>query len=230
MVTKVFLPATYDEQWDVHINPVRNDIKANPGTDQPDIQTRVGQSAGVVGGFDSASHYLPSLQAQQERRQALPDRARLRAALEQASKGLPFREGTFEPFLEGVERAKSGPPLTLEKLRDAGLAWRLEPLVFQQDGDWVGLIVPRGVTNPGPLRDFVAERQGESLSYLDLKEGSERLVADFRREALGWLAVGAAIAVVMLFLGLRSARRILRVMTPVALAVLLTEKDTTRRS
>lgn len=179
-------------------------------------------SAGVASGFDSAARYLPSLGVQQERRQALPDRAALRAAIERASDGLPFREGTFEPFLHGVEQAKAGAPLTMQSLRDAGLAWRLEPLIFQQGGDWVGLVVPRGVTDPGGLRDFVDRRQNQALTYLDLKEGSESLVADFRREALEWLAVGAATAVVLLFLGLRSVRRAFAVITPIALAILLT--------
>jgi predicted exporter len=178
--------------------------------------------AGQVGGFDMASRYLPSLHSQQQRRLGLPDRPTLRAALKEASAGLPFRPGLFEPFLDGVAGSKSGPPLTLGDFDEAGLGWRLEPLVFRRGGGWVGLIVPQGVNDPGALADFVAAAEDGALSYLDLKEGSESLVADYRREALAWLALGAAIAVAVLFLGLRSAARVFRVMTPVGLSVLLT--------
>jgi predicted exporter len=179
-------------------------------------------AAGQVAGFDMASHYLPSLHSQRQRQRALPDRPTLRAALDQASAGLPFRPGLFEPFLDGVEQSKAGPPVTLGDFDAAGLDWLLRPLLFQQGGTWVGLIVPRSVADPTALADFAAERNDPGLSYLDLKQGSERLVADYRREALIWLALGVPIAVAMLFLGLGAAARVVRVVAPVVLSVPLT--------
>jgi predicted exporter len=152
----------------------------------------------------------------------LPDRPALRAAFDQALVGLPFRPGLFEPFLDGVEQSKTGAPVTLDDFDAAGLDWLLRPLLFQQGGTWVGLIVPRSVTDPKALADFAAGRDDPGLSYLDLKQGSERLVADYRQEALLWLALGAPIAVVILFLGLGAVVRVIRVVVPVALSVPLT--------
>jgi predicted exporter len=136
--------------------------------------------------------------------------------------GLPFRPGLFEPFLDGVEQSKSGAPVTLDDFDAAGLDWLLRPLLFQQGGTWVGLIVPRGEADPKALADFAAGRNDPGLSYLDLKQGSERLVADYRQEALVWLALGVPIAVTMLFLGLGAVPRVVRVVVPVALSVPLT--------
>jgi predicted exporter len=185
-----------------------------------DLETLV--AAGRVAGFDMASHYLPSLHSQRQRQQALPDRPTLRAALDRALAGLPFRPGLFEPFLDGVEQSKSGAPVTLDDFDAAGLDWLLRPLLFQQGGTWVGLIVPRGEADPKALADFAAGRNDPGLSYLDLKQGSERLVADYRQEALVWLALGVPIAVTMLFLGLGAVPRVVRVVVPVALSVPLT--------
>ncbi len=183
------------------------------------LGTLVGR--GQIAGFDAAARYLPSIRSQQVRQGVLPDRATLAAALSTAQAGLPFRAGLFEPFLDAVERARTGPPLTPEDFLAAGLGWRLDALLFAQDREWVGLIVPRGVAQPAALMDFVAAADDPALSYLDLKAASEDLVAGYRREALGWLVIGAAVALAMLILGLRSPRRVLRVAGPVVLSVAL---------
>jgi predicted exporter len=177
---------------------------------------------GQVAGFDMAAHYLPSRERQMRRQAELPDRGTLNSAVEAAAAGLPFRPGTFAPFLDGVERSKFGPATTLADFEAAGLAWRLTPLLFQQGGGWVGLIVPRGLEAPEALAAFVAGREDDGFSYLDLKRGSELLVADYRREALRWLAIGAVFALVLLLAGLRSLKRLLRVVTPVCLSLVFT--------
>lgn len=179
-------------------------------------------SRGDIAGFDAASRYLPSVRSQRARQARLPDRPALAAALTSAQAGLPFRAGLFEPFLDAVARSRGDPPLTLQDFRAAGLGWRLDALLFPQDDEWVGLIVPSGVARPAALVDFVAARGDPALSYLDLKAASEELVTGYRREALGWLVIGAAVALVMLWLGLRSPRRLLLVAAPVVLSVALT--------
>lgn len=175
-----------------------------------------------LGGFDMAARYLPSLKSQERRRDALPSRAELAEAVAEAAEGLPFRSGLFEPFLEAVSRSKLGPPLLLEDFREAGLEWLIGALLFQQGDDWVGLIAPQALRDPQALANFVAARNDSSLSFLDLQRGSEALVADYRQEALLLLAIGSLVAVVTLFLGLRSHTRVFRVTMPVALSVLFT--------
>lgn len=174
---------------------------------------------GEIAGYDAAFRYLPSLRSQKQRQAALPTPAVLAAALAEAGAGLPFRDGLFKPFLGHVEASRTGRGLTLDDFQAAGLGWRLEPLLFRQAGEWVGLIVPNGVERPESLAEFAAAQGDPGLGYLDLKAASEALVAGYRDEALGWLAVGLLLASGMLWAGLGSLRRAFRVALPVAVAV-----------
>jgi len=185
-----------------------------------DLQALV--EAGRIAGFDMASRYLPSLHSQRQRRRDLPERSVLQANLDRAAAGLPFRSGLFEPFLDGVEQSKLGPPLTLDDFVEAGLGWRLRPLLFRQGGDWVGLIAPIDVSDPQTLADLAQARNDPALAYLDLKLESETLVDDYRRETLVWLAVGVPIAMAILWIGLRSFARMIWVAAPVGMSLLLT--------
>ena len=62
----------------------------------------------------------------------------------------------------------------------------------------------------------------EWIEVVDLKTGSEGLVAAYRDEALTWFALGALIALLVLSIGQRSLPRVFRVLLPVILAVVLT--------
>jgi predicted exporter len=60
------------------------------------------------------------------------------------------------------------------------------------------------------------------VPVLDLKAESERLLAGYRQEALRLSALGLAVIVLVLALGLRSARAVWQVIIPVVLALVLT--------
>jgi len=62
---------------------------------------------------------------------------------------------------------------------------------------------------------------GAQAVLLDLKGESDRLYADYRREALTHSLLGAAAIVALLFLGLRSPRRVLEVLAPLVAAVVI---------
>jgi predicted exporter len=57
---------------------------------------------------------------------------------------------------------------------------------------------------------------------LDLKREADQLYRTYRREALAYSLLGAAAIVVLLFASLRSARRVLDVLAPLAAAVMVT--------
>ena len=178
--------------------------------------------ADAVDGFQLAARYLPSRSSQRRRQGDLPAAETLRANLEAARAGLPFREGLFEPFLETVERSRTAEPLELDDFAKAGLSWLLKPLLFRQGGDWVALVVPRGLRAPDTLAAFAAASRDPAVTFIDLKSGSEGVVAGYRREAMNWLLLGAVLGLGILFAGLRSPVRVGGVAAPVALAVLLT--------
>lgn len=174
------------------------------------------------GGFDMAARYLPSMRAQTERTTRLPDAATLRANLGSAVAGLPFKAELFTPFLKAVERVRTGEPVSFNAFAGGRLGWRITPLLFQSQGRWIGPITLAGVTEPTAIAAFVAGLKKPSVTFIDLKDESDRLMASYREEALWWLAGGALAALVILALGIRSFAGVLRVAFPVAASVVLT--------
>src|SRR3970282_259716 len=59
---------------------------------------RRASQTGLLEGYESPPDYLPSRQAQRARQAALPAPPVLRASLQQALRGLPYRRQVFEPF------------------------------------------------------------------------------------------------------------------------------------
>src|SRR5262245_1139334 len=161
---------------------------------------------GAIRGYDLATRYMPSQAAQQRRLAALPDSSTLNRNLEKALQGLPFQRGVFAPFLRDVEESRKRGLLGDEALRGTVLGLKFQTLVVQSGNDWVVLVPLYGVADSKALEGQVA--------LLDLKAESERLLAGYRVETLRLTAFGMAVIVLVLALGLRSARAVLQVVLP----------------
>jgi len=185
------------------------------------LQRWVGE--GVLEGFDLAARYLPSAKTQALRRAALPEARDLHRALERALRGLPYRADAFAPFERDVEAARRGPLLTIEDLRGTGLDLKVQSLLATRDGEWHALVPLRGMRDPARLRSL-AERLPEDTraSFLDLKAESDRLIGGYRAQALALAGLGALAIALLLYVGLRSVRKALRVMLPVYAAIAMT--------
>lgn len=168
---------------------------------------------GVITGYDLATRYVPSLAEQQRRLAALPEPATLRTNLERALDGLPFQRGVFEPFLREVEQSRTRGPLGEGELRGTVLGIKLQTLVVPAGTGWAVLVPLYGVAD--------AQALGAEVPVLDLKAESERLLAGYRLEALRLTALGMGAIVLLLAFGLRSARAVLQVVLPVALALII---------
>jgi predicted exporter len=177
-------------------------------------------AAGRLQGFESAASYLPSATTQQARQEALPDAAALRSALRKALQGLPFRSETFEPFVADVAAAKQAAPVGRAELAGTRLGQRLDSLLVRRGEGVTALVFLRGVADASALSAALAPLKGASL--LDMRGESEQMARSYRAEALEHALLGAAAIVVLLFFALRSASRVLRVLLPLAAAVLLT--------
>jgi predicted exporter len=177
---------------------------------------------GAIGSFDFAARYLPSVRTQLKRQQALPQAARLHADLEQALAGMPFKAGAFAPFEEDVAVARALPPLVPADLDGTALGVRVRSSLLALDGEWVVLMTLAGVADSQALQSFLSQQQPGGLYYLDLKRDTRGLMADFRQHAAVRVLWGVLGIVAVLAIGLRSARRTLRVLLPGLLAVLVT--------
>jgi predicted exporter len=174
--------------------------------------------AGLLQGYDSPARYLPSREAQRVRQAAIPAPDALRANLKQALRGLPYRPEAFEPFLKDAAAAKTMPLVERASLDGSRIATKVDTLLVRRERGWVALMPLRGVTDAAGI----AKSLGAQAVLLDLKVESDRLYADYRREALVHSLLGAAAIVVLLFAGLRSARRVVDVLAPLAAAVIVT--------
>ncbi len=174
---------------------------------------------GAIAGFDLAARTLPSAAIQAARQAALPTPAALAAALAEAQAGTPFRAGAFDGFLADVERARTQPPLRPADLAGTPLGLRLDALLLARDGRTLALVSLTGVERPDALAALAAEVPG--LALLDLKATAESLAGAWRGQVLLALALAAALLSATVWIGLRDARRGLRVLAPMALGTLL---------
>jgi len=177
-------------------------------------------AANALGGFDAPDRYLPSDATQARRRTALPDRATLAANLAAALDGLPFRPEIFRPFLDDVAAAKASGDLTRASLDGTALSLKLDALLVERPGGWVALLPLRGVKDAARIGAALAAVPGARL--LDLKTESDRLLHRYRQEALTLALLGSAVIAALLLASFRAIGPTLIVLTPLAVAVVVT--------
>jgi predicted exporter len=181
---------------------------------------------GVIGGFDSPTRFLPSLAVQEARRRSLPPAAVLRARLDEGLQGLPLTAARLEPFVRDVEQAREAPLLRQADLAGTSLGLVVDALLVEGAAGWSALLPVSARDSadlPGAaiaqVRSAVASA-AVGAELLDLKGEADRLYSGYLREAVR-LAIGGFIGIVLLlFVALRSAARVARVVAPLALSVL----------
>lgn len=185
---------------------------------EPEIGSLV--NAGALDGAELPSRYLPSVETQRARQARLPDRATLQAILDAIAPELPFREGLFAPFVDDVETARALAPLTPAEFAKSPFGARLDSMLVERDGRWLGLATLSGVHDAAALAALDANGTGD-VRLLDLKAASESLVVAYRERILA--ALGGALVLLALTVGvaLRDVRRVWHVLGPMCLATLL---------
>jgi len=176
---------------------------------------------GELSGYDLAAHYLPSRRTQQMRQAMLPDRAALERNLKSAMNGLSFKPGLFQSFLDAVEKAKTLEPIDSRAFRGTALGLKLDSLLFMRDGHWVAVAPLRGVPDSQKLRELLPAWREQQVTYLNLKEASNRVVGTYRDEALRLWGWGALAIGMVLLIGLRAPVTVLRVMLPIGSAIVV---------
>jgi len=178
--------------------------------------------SGTIRAYDTPAGYLPSAATQHARQAALPETDELARRLGRATRGLPFREGLFEPFLKDVAQARTASAVTPAELADTAWGLAVRSLLVKQDDGWVGLAPLSGVTDPGAPAAAIAALADPNVQVLDLKAESDRMVRTYREQALVLAFLGVIAIAAVLGMGLRSLRRITDVMIPVLAAIATT--------
>jgi predicted exporter len=175
----------------------------------------------VIGGYDLAARYLPSAAVQLRRQAALPDATTLKDSLTKAAAGMAFRPDLFAPFLADVARARTLPPLAVDTVAGTPLALTVGALLQQRDGGWTGLVTFTDVQQPRQLAALASASNG-AIQLLDLKQAAEDLVANQRQRILASMAAAFVLLLLVVAVTCRSLRRMVRVVTPMALSTLTT--------
>ena len=176
------------------------------------------RARGAIAGYDLAARYVPSAATQRARQSRLPTVDVLRRDLAGAVAASPFLPDAFDGFVEDVETGRSATPLTPRDLEATPLASAVEGLLLPRDDGATALVTLTGLTDPAAVSRALA---GHGARLMDLKDASESLVAAYRGRVLWALALAAVLLALTVFVALRSPRRTLRVLAPMALTTLL---------
>ncbi|ADE10610.1 MMPL family transporter [Sideroxydans lithotrophicus] len=177
----------------------------------------VGQ--GMLAGFDMPP--LPSRAVQQARQNSLPDGPTASRNLDAALHGLPFRSAVFAPFAQEIAAAKQQPLLDRAAMQGSNLGLKLDSFLVRRDGKWSLMLPLRGVKDPAGLEQGIRHATETSFVLLDMKQESEQMFRAYRHEAAKNAMLGVLAIAALLFISLRSPRRVLQVLLPLAAAVIV---------
>ncbi len=180
---------------------------------------------GLLQGYDSPARFLPSVATQAARRAALPDEATLRERLIAATEGGALPAARLAPFIADVQAARAQAPIVRADLDGTPLAVAVDGLLLRGDGarPWRALInlqLPeRGGLDADRLRAALADVPG--ARPVAVKAELDAIYDRFLVQAAWQAALGAAAVLALLGWHLRSARRLGRIVVPIAAATLL---------
>ena len=172
---------------------------------------------GLLEGFDMP--LLPSRALQQARQAALPDVEAAQSNLNKALRDLPFGGSTFAPFAQEIAAARQQPLLDRAAFQGSNLGLKLDTFLVQRDGKWSLMLPLRGVKDAQAMEQGVRQLADTAFVLLDMKTESEQMFRDYRHEAAKNALLGALAIVALLFVSLRSVRRVVEVSLPLAAAV-----------
>ena len=176
---------------------------------------------GQIAGFDMAARYLPSVALQNLRKQALPTRALLERRLVAASRGLPFRQRAFLPFLEAVHRSRHARPLQLPDLPPS-MRTKIGTLLMTIHGKAVVFVHLTGVQDPALIAQAVAHSGVKNAHFVIVKTEVAGLLAHYRNALLRHSLMAGLLMAVVLGIGLRSFSSASRLLLPMVAAILVT--------
>ncbi|MFH0934597.1 MAG: MMPL family transporter [Pseudomonadota bacterium] len=171
----------------------------------------------MLQGFDAPP--LPSRKAQLARQAVLPGELELRRNMGEALRGMPFRSGTFAPFAAEIAAAKRQPLLDRAALQGTALGLKLDTYLVRRGDGWSVMLPLRGVKDAPGIEQGIRHATEAPFVLLDMKRETEQMFRDYRHEAATNALLGALGIIALLFVSLRSVRRVLEISLPLAAAV-----------
>ncbi len=194
-------------------------------------------NAGILGGFQSPSNYLPSQQTQLARKIRIPEDAELRRRMAKALEGLPLNVNKLEAFFADMAAARLAQPLKRTDLNNSSLSLGVDSLMMQKANAphaWTALIVLQPPIKNGTQQNLDAQKINETLAsmlesatsnsnqnvfLIELKTEASNLYKAYLSEAIQLTVLGFLAIIALLFITLRSGLRVFRVIAPLLVSV-----------
>ncbi|MBH1965680.1 MAG: MMPL family transporter [Comamonadaceae bacterium] len=187
--------------------------------------------SGKIRGIETPARFMPSQATQMARRSALPEEQELRQRLASALNGLPLQAVRLEPFIEDVASARSAPDLSAKVLQGTSFAFAVQSLLLQRSEGW-SVLMPIKMPEGGGATEAAAAKaaanallaspgQGIDVFYLDLEEQTTSMFGQYLQQALMLAMAGGLCVVLLLAVALRNPVQVLKVVLPLAGAVVL---------
>jgi predicted exporter len=186
---------------------------------QPLLQQALEQ--GLVGDVESAASLVPSVRLQRQRQSWIPQRQELLLHLEQALAGLPFKPGVFTAFVQDLENSRKLTFLVPDSLHDTPLGLRLDALLLPASDGVIGVMPLVGVEDFPAFRALLESVEGREVWLFDIPGETARMMAGFRDDMVYKAGLASLAILLLLAAWLKDMRRCMRVLLPVALAVLV---------
>ncbi len=177
---------------------------------------------GALAGYESPAFYLPSQATQRARQDAIPQAAVLRENLERALEGLPFKRGLFDEFIDQAQQAKQSKLLTRNDLASTALASQVDSLLMKTRSTWYAVLPLLDVVRSADVAAALSRFDPQQVMLMDLKSETDALYQGYRLRILTYAVIGAVAIVMLLLAALRSVRRCVAVVLPIAAALVVT--------
>lgn len=177
---------------------------------------------GVLAGYESPALYLPSQATQRARQDAIPETAVLRANLELALDGLPFKRGLFDAFIDQAQQAKRSELITQSDLAPTALASQVDSLLMKTRSTWYAILPLLDLAQSADVATALSIFDPQQVLLVDLKSETDALYQGYRMRILTYAVIGAVAIVLLLLAALRSVRRCVAVVLPIAAALVVT--------
>lgn len=186
-----------------------------------DLKTLIDKN--LLQGFDSPALFFPSEETQKQRQATIPDEVILKKNLDQALTDLPFQKDLFAPFIQDANQAKRSPIITRDHLNGTGLAVKLDSLLLKRNNNYVAMMPLKGVKDEKAVAQEITSRyQNQEVIFLDLKKETDSLYLTYRKEIINYSLLGILCIAVLLFISLRSVKRVIHVLLPLGAALVIT--------
>jgi len=181
----------------------------------------------VIGGYMSPAFVLPSLAEQRVRQSAIPPPGQMRFRLNQAVRGLPIRASLLEGFLSDLQAARERASVGRSDIAGTSMEPLVESLLVRRERDFLVLMPLRaaaassagGVIDLDAVASSLQQASLADIQLIDILKETTDLFDGYLREALTLVGFGCAVILGLLLAALRSVRRTLRVVAPLACSV-----------